>query len=510
MKKTIKVTRKYLSKLGFDLQAAELEGACIKRMHYNSDIDEVRPHDQDGYSVGKIMTIDVDGDGDVMIPTGIDISRYEKNPVVLFNHNQEDPIGYAEKILVTAEDITAKTRYGTTKQAQKIHQLVVDKVLRTHSIGFIPTQVLMRGTPGFQQAVGKLRSAYPAKFTQEKIDRIRRIILKAILVEYSIVTIPANEDAVMSEVKALSIAQEPQEQPQDAPEADTQDETQVPPSYGALMGILPPSAAAQFRGFAGMVADADIHPDKPRETEPHVTVKYGLHTEDAEEIQNMLTGAGALELTLGKTTLFYNQDEVVLKVDVDCPDLCAMNYLLSQKMEHTDTYEEYKPHITLAYLKPTDTYEIYDRYQANLFEGEKVHILRLIYEAPSGKRTEIDLTAKKQEPGTATEEIADVVSIPEAEKVPTVDKQEPAPEETYTEPAPGAVPAEPAVQQSAPVTPPAAVPVELPMDMAGDIPEPMPMEIKVIRRACAIKRVSTQEEREVKRLQDIYVKCWGV
>ncbi|MHC4506617.1 MAG: hypothetical protein ACYTFI_25275, partial [Planctomycetota bacterium] len=44
--------------------------------------------------IAKISTVAVDRDGDVMLPSGADLSDYKKNPVVMFGHDQGAiPIG---------------------------------------------------------------------------------------------------------------------------------------------------------------------------------------------------------------------------------------------------------------------------------------------------------------------------------------------------------------------------------------------------------------------------------
>jgi phage head maturation protease len=217
-KSKLKINSKYLDKLGLDVSADELPtDACIKRVNfdstlasplsYNSDIDVVEPHiignKKDEFSVGIITTIDVDSDGDVVLPKGIDTSRYEKNPVVLFQHNLNMPIGYAEEITVHDDKITAKTRYGSTEEAKKVHQLLKDKVLRTHSIGFVTLESEVRGTKAFELILNDLKSMFPDKFDEKTSKRVDRVVTKSLLLEYSVVTVPSNEEAVINEIKSI-------------------------------------------------------------------------------------------------------------------------------------------------------------------------------------------------------------------------------------------------------------------------------------------------------------------
>lgn len=220
-KNKIKINKKYLRKLGLDISVDELpDDACIKRINYSSDPEEL-VLDADGYTIGVITTIDVDADGDVVIPAGIDLGRYRKNPVVLFNHSLAEPVGYSESLKVFDDKVISKTRYGSTPEAQRIHQLIKDKVLRTHSIGFITLEALFRGQASFQKKLNELKAKYPQKFTEESAKRVDRIVTKSLMVEYSIISIPSNEDAVMLEIKAAKhgkVEEKVTEQPESSEE----------------------------------------------------------------------------------------------------------------------------------------------------------------------------------------------------------------------------------------------------------------------------------------------------
>jgi 2'-5' RNA ligase len=89
-----------------------------------------------------------------------------------------------------------------------------------------------------------------------------------------------------------------------------------------------------------------------RETDPHVTVKYGIHTNNADEVRAALPPVPApLSFTLGRTNFFSADKYDVLYVEVFSPDLVAMNDWLSTHLENTNTQATYIPHATVAYLK---------------------------------------------------------------------------------------------------------------------------------------------------------------
>lgn len=107
-----------------------------------------------------------------------------------------------------------------------------------------------------------------------------------------------------------------------------------------------------MKKLAAKIPDAEIGPDG-RESEQHVTVKYGLRFQTpTARMRNALKDFGPIEITLGKTSLFSNDDADVLKVDVDSVDLHRLNALISRLIPTHDSHPTYQPHATIAYLKP--------------------------------------------------------------------------------------------------------------------------------------------------------------
>lgn len=98
--------------------------------------------------------------------------------------------------------------------------------------------------------------------------------------------------------------------------------------------------------------DEDDLAEDGREDRPHVTLKFGLQTQDVDEVREALAGYPPIRITLGGVSLFRKLDADVVKIDVLGDDIHKMNAVVSQKLHHKDGYEIYKPHITLAYVKP--------------------------------------------------------------------------------------------------------------------------------------------------------------
>jgi 2'-5' RNA ligase len=98
------------------------------------------------------------------------------------------------------------------------------------------------------------------------------------------------------------------------------------------------------------IPDADIYEPEGRETEPHVTVKYGLIDPSREKLQGVLAYRGPVSLTLGKTAVFETPDYDVVYVGVNSPSLMDLHKAIGL-MECAPSDHEYLPHATVAYVK---------------------------------------------------------------------------------------------------------------------------------------------------------------
>jgi hypothetical protein len=83
---------------------------------------------------------------------------------------------------------------------------------------------------------------------------------------------------------------------------------------------------------------------------PHITVRYGIESATPEEVANLVSGFGPVEVQLGPVSVFRSDDYDVVKLDVESTGLRRLNRLLG-RLPHTDTYANYSPHLTLAYVK---------------------------------------------------------------------------------------------------------------------------------------------------------------
>lgn len=127
-------------------------------------------------------------------------------------------------------------------------------------------------------------------------------------------------------------------------------------------------------------------PGYGRETEPHVTVLYGIHSdvpdEDVEELIDKLVQP---ELILNNISIFDNAHKGydVVKFDVENNDLNKMNKSFS-KLPHTNDYPDYHAHVTIAYVKAGEG----SKYTKKLSKEEEIVIKpnKIVYSKADGSK----------------------------------------------------------------------------------------------------------------------------
>ncbi len=94
------------------------------------------------------------------------------------------------------------------------------------------------------------------------------------------------------------------------------------------------------------------------ERDPHVTVLFGFHDDKVDpkqlkaDVETMMAER-ALTFQLGEASIFDNPLYDVLKFDIvdSSGMLAALNAEVSKRYENTNTYPDYHPHATIAYVK---------------------------------------------------------------------------------------------------------------------------------------------------------------
>lgn len=119
--------------------------------------------------------------------------------------------------------------------------------------------------------------------------------------------------------------------------------------YSSTQVNLDGDLKAKVLALGKKIPKPDLAPDG-LETTPHVTVKYGLHALGRDEITDKFKGTEPFDVTLGAAGYFHTDDGDVLFIKAESPELRALNQRIAE-LPNSDEHPEYKPHITIAYLK---------------------------------------------------------------------------------------------------------------------------------------------------------------
>lgn len=166
-----------------------------------------------------------------------------------------------------------------------------------------------------------------------------------------------------------------------------------PHEFSSVQAPLPLEIAEQLFAAGDRIPDSELA-EEGRETDAHVTVKYGLHTDDVSDVEEFTDGYGPISLTFGETGYFAGDEYDVLFVEVDSPELVELNALISEGLSVTDTYPEYHPHATIAYLKSG----LGARYAGNTeFVGKTAVINQVLFSPADGEKQVLDLSLQESE-----------------------------------------------------------------------------------------------------------------
>lgn len=159
---------------------------------------------------------------------------------------------------------------------------------------------------------------------------------------------------------------------------------------------LPEHLATKIIAWGRKIPNEDIFkdPDRPsfgREDEIHITVLYGLHSASPAETRYALSGTKSFTVELGTVSLFSDAEKPfdVVKISVKCPELHKLNKKIRSEVEYTNKYDDYQPHVTVAYVKKGRgwKYSGDKTFDGKLFEADHV-----LFSPKNGSKTRIALS----------------------------------------------------------------------------------------------------------------------
>lgn len=148
-------------------------------------------------AVRLISTANLDRDGEILIPKGVELDDFRQSPSVLYAHDYKGlPIGSDQWIKVVPQGILAKTAYAKHQFAEDVYQCVKDKHLRSNSVGFIPVDFYSKDKDkeGFSQCQDVLEKEYG--IPRDVSGKAQIIYSRWILLEHSDVPVASNAQSL--------------------------------------------------------------------------------------------------------------------------------------------------------------------------------------------------------------------------------------------------------------------------------------------------------------------------
>lgn len=134
----------------------------------------------------------VDRYGDVIRVAGWELKNYRANPIILFAHQKDNPVGTAARVWVESLKLMVRIKMadeGTSPFIDTLRKLMDQKIVRAVSVGFLPTK-------------------QPNYIRDEKNDMITGVeYVGQELLENSLVTVPANPMALQT-AKSMGISEQ--------------------------------------------------------------------------------------------------------------------------------------------------------------------------------------------------------------------------------------------------------------------------------------------------------------
>lgn len=151
--------------------------------------------------VSMVTTDDVDREGEIILPGGIDLTDFRRSPTVFYNHDYAQPIGKALWINPEANGLAAMTKYAKKPAdwqgpwlPDAVHSMMQEGIGCGKSIGLIPLHM----RPLARQDIEKRPDWKGAD----------HIVDKGILLEFSAAPLPVNQNALSMAVSKGIITRE--------------------------------------------------------------------------------------------------------------------------------------------------------------------------------------------------------------------------------------------------------------------------------------------------------------
>lgn len=164
--------------------------------------------------------------------------------------------------------------------------------------------------------------------------------------------------------------------------------------HSCLMADVPEYLSNRIDLWAGEnINPYDIEDtiEKGLETDHHITIKWGLFPQNYQDILYLLSGVKPFNVQITGISVFDNPDTCVLKLDVESETLRKLHLRFKNSVPNIETHPEYKPHITICYLKAGCNY---NKYLTDISReiGMSFLVTNLVFTNREGHKTILSLT----------------------------------------------------------------------------------------------------------------------
>lgn len=124
--------------------------------------------------------------------------------------------------------------------------------------------------------------------------------------------------------------------------------------FGCIMVDVPVKNWNEITSFINTddiytVSDNDTYGIQDR---PHLTLLYGTHKEvTSEQVESLLKNVKPFSIEIDGVDIFENKDYDVVKFNVKKNDLLQSIFDSLSTLPNSNSFKDYKPHITIAYVK---------------------------------------------------------------------------------------------------------------------------------------------------------------
>lgn len=156
------------------------------RKYYISEKKDDEVSKQERTIISRISCVDKDRDGESLLPEGVKLENYRKNPIVCWGHSYREPQTIVGKNLWIKKDdkgLIAKTVFAKNEFA--------DQVFKAYTEDLAGTGPLLKGW-----SVGFIPLKWEEPDTKGKEDAPKKIFTSWEMLEYSTVPIPASPDSL--------------------------------------------------------------------------------------------------------------------------------------------------------------------------------------------------------------------------------------------------------------------------------------------------------------------------